>query len=156
MIAGGDPADAAGLTQIDAQTGQALLGMHIDLARAADLTARSTGRRTATLALIGAPARARIDDRFDPRKALAATVRYLQLAEAPLRALDLAVESYHMGIGNLQSVLADYDGGAAVPYVQLYFDTSPEPSRRRLSASCRRSATTHGRTTGGCWRRSRS
>ena len=34
VIAGSDPADAAGLTQILAQTGQSLLGMHIDLARA--------------------------------------------------------------------------------------------------------------------------
>ncbi len=28
-----------------------------------------------------------------------------------------------MGIGNLQQVLADYDGGHAVPYAQLYFDS---------------------------------
>src|SRR5207302_4551255 len=40
VIAGTDPADAAGLTQILAQTGQSLLGMHIDLARSRRLTAQ--------------------------------------------------------------------------------------------------------------------
>src|SRR5205807_7274143 len=57
---------------------------------------------------------------------LAATVRYLRFAEARFGRLDLAVESYHMGIGNLAGVLAAYGGGSAVPYVQLYFDTSPD------------------------------
>ena len=33
--------------------------------------------------------------------------------------------SYHMGIGNLQHVLSDYDGGRAGPYAQLYFDSAP-------------------------------
>jgi len=67
-----------------------------------------------------------VDQRFDPPKALAATVRYLQLAQRRFGRADLAVESYHMGIGNLAGVLAAYDGGASVPYVQLYFDTSPD------------------------------
>jgi hypothetical protein len=31
-----------------------------------------------------------------------------------------------MGIGNLQHVLSDYDGGTPVPYVQLFFDTAPD------------------------------
>jgi hypothetical protein len=70
--------------------------------------------------------RAAADDRFDPPKALAATVRYLEIARARLGRADLAVVSYHMGIGNLQQILGDYDGGNAVPYVQLYFDTAPD------------------------------
>ena len=39
-----------------------------------------------------------------------------------------------MGIGNLQNVLGAYDGGRAVPYVQLYFDTAPDnhPEAYRL------------------------
>jgi hypothetical protein len=37
----------------------------------------------------------------------------------------LAVVSYHMGIGNLQNVLHDYNGGQPVPYAQLFFDTAP-------------------------------
>jgi hypothetical protein len=128
VIAGTDPAAASGLTQILAQTGQSLLGMHIDLARSRKLTAQiaaaDNGGRPA-LALKLARRRAKVDDRFDPAKALAATVRYLKLAEQHFGRSDLAVVSYHMGIGNLLHVLADYDGGRSVPYAQLYFDTSP-------------------------------
>lgn len=129
VIAGGDPANAAGLTQIVASTGTSLLGMHIDLAASRSLSAR-IDRAFA----LGEPAvvarlkrrRARIDPRFDPRQALAATVRYLRAAEHDFGRLDLAVASYHMGIGNLQNVLQAYDGGRAVPYVQLFFDTAPD------------------------------
>jgi hypothetical protein len=128
-IAGSDPADASGLTQILAQTGQSLLGMHIDLARSRHLTAQidaiANGTATGLLAPLLAR-RAAADDRFDPAKALAATVRYLQLAERQFGRQDLAVESYHMGIGNLHHVLADYDGGRSVPYARLYFDTAPD------------------------------
>ncbi len=129
VIAGTDPADAAGLTQILAQTGQSLLGMHIDLQRSRRLTsqmaaAAAAGRGTLVARLEGQ--RARIDDRFNPRLALAASVRYLQLARQRLGRPDLAVVSYHMGIGNLQHVLDAYNAGHAVPYAQLYFDTSPD------------------------------
>jgi Transglycosylase SLT domain len=128
-IAGADPSAAAGLTQIVAQTGQALLGMHIDLARSRQLTA-AIDRAYALGETAKIPGlqrkRAAIDDRFDPRKALAATVRYLELARARFGRADLAVVSYHMGIGNLQNVLAAYDGGHSVPYVQLFFDTAPD------------------------------
>ncbi len=129
VIAGNDPADASGLTQILAQTGQSLLGMHINLARSRQLTAKID--QAAFQGRIGLVARlqrqrAADDDRFDPAKALAATVRYLEIARAHFGRADLAVESYHMGIGNLQDVLDDYDGGRAVPYAQLYFDTAPD------------------------------
>jgi hypothetical protein len=128
IIAGSDPAAAAGLTQILAQTGQALLGMHIDLARSRQLTraidAADANGQTRLLQRLVAR-RAAIDDRFDPRRALAATVRYLQLAERQFGRQDLAVVSYHMGIGNLQRVLSDYDGGRPVSYAQLYFDSAP-------------------------------
>jgi hypothetical protein len=125
IIAGSDPVNAAGLTQILAQTGQSLLGMHIDLARSRRLTIEiATANAYATLTRLLAR-RAAIDDRFDPRKELAATVRYLQLAQRRFGRADLAVVSYHMGIGNLQQVLDDYDGGRPVPYAQLYFDTAP-------------------------------
>jgi len=129
IIAGSDPADAAGLTQILAQTGQSLLGMHIDLKQSRRLTAAidavAAGTRSGLLAPLLAR-RAAIDDRFNPAKELAATVRYLQLAEHQFGRQDLAIESYHMGIGNLHQVLADYDSGRAVPYAQLYFDTAPD------------------------------
>jgi hypothetical protein len=129
VIVGGDPANASGLTQILASTASSLLGMRVDLARSRKLTgqiflasARGQSGRVARLDRT----RAKIDDRFDPRKALAATVRYLQIAQRDLGRTDLAFESYHMGIGNLQRVLDLYDGGHAVPYPQLYFDTAPD------------------------------
>jgi hypothetical protein len=103
--------------------------MHVDLARSRRLTAAID--RAAALGRPGLVARlqrqrARSDDRFDPRKALAATVRYLQLAQQRLGRADLAVVSYHMGIGNLENVLGAYDGGRPVPYPQLFFDTAPD------------------------------
>jgi Transglycosylase SLT domain len=129
IIAGSDPAAAAGLTQILAQTGQSLLGMHVDLARSRQLTTAidktDANGQTKLLARLVAR-RASIDDRFDPREALAGAVRYLQLAEQRFGRQDLAIVSYHMGIGNLQQVLRDYDGGRPVPYAQLYFDTAPD------------------------------
>ena len=133
VIAGLDPADASGLTQILASTGQSLLGMHINLARSRQLTGKiDTAAGNGKLGLVARlqGQRAAIDDRFNPRKALAATVRYLQIAEQHFGRSDLAAESYHMGIGNLQTVLNDYDGGKPVPYAQLYFDTTPDHHTR--------------------------
>jgi hypothetical protein len=128
-IAGTDPANAAGLTQIVAETGQALLGMHIDLGQSRRLTAAiataEAQQHDAQAARLQAQ-RAKIDNRFDPPLALAASVRYLQLAQRQFGRADLAVESYHMGIGNLEHVLAAYDGGVPVPYAQLYFDSAPD------------------------------
>ena len=124
-IAGGDVSGAVGLTQIVAGTGTSLLGMKIDLAKSAALTQSIYSASGARLARLVAE-RKRADPRFDPGQALAATVRYLRDAEQRFGRLDLAIESYHMGIGNLASVLGDYDQGAPVPYVQLYFDTAPD------------------------------
>jgi hypothetical protein len=129
VIAGSDPTNAAGLTQILAQTGTSLLGMHIDLARSRGLTAQidnASARGQSARVVRLQRARAKVDDRFNPPKALAATVRYVQIAQQHLARADLAFESYHMGIGNLQRVLDLYDGGHAVPYPQLYFDTASD------------------------------
>ena len=127
VIAGSDPADAGGLTQILAATGQTL-GMHIDLAKSRRLTrqidAVASGARRGRLGPL-LRRRAAIDDRFDVGKELAATVRYLKLARQQFTRPDLAIESYHMGIGNLHQVLDAYDGGTPVPYAQLYFDSAP-------------------------------
>jgi len=129
-LGGPDAADAAGLTQILAQTGSSLLGMKINLAESRRLTGEIDAAYSAGNGALEAQLqrrRARIDARFDPVRALAATVRYLKLAERAFGGrLDLAVVAYHMGIGNLQHVLSLYDGGAAVPYVKLYFDTYPD------------------------------
>ena len=129
VIAGTDVSSAAGLTQILAETGTSLLGMHIDLAKSRKLSVaidNAYGVGANTLVPRLRRRRAGIDDRFDPRKALAATVRYLELAARTFGRPDLAVVSYHMGIGNLQQVLTDYDSGHPVPYTQLYFDTAPD------------------------------
>jgi hypothetical protein len=128
-IAGRDPVAAAGLTQILAQTGQALLGMHIDLGQSRSLTRKidaAYGAGDAAAVARLQAQRRKVDDRFDPRKALSATVRYLKLAQARFGRADLAIESYHMGIGNLQQVLERYDGGRAVSYTELFFDTAPD------------------------------
>ncbi len=129
VIAGSSAADAAGLTQILAGTGQQLLGMRIDLARSERLTGeieRATALGQAARVSALERHRAAIDQRFVPRAALAATVRYLQIALHDFGGrLDLAVAAYHAGIGNLQQVLGDYGAGRPVPYAQLYFDSSP-------------------------------
>jgi hypothetical protein len=140
VIAGDDPEAAAGLTQIVASTGTELLGMEIDLERSRELTtkiARATerDREEAVRRLI--EERAAVDPRFDPEQSLEGAVRYLETARARFGREDLAVASYHMGIGNLESVVRAYAGapdsepaagivaGEGLSYAQLYFDSSP-------------------------------
>ena len=76
-----------------------------------------------------------MDERFDPEKSLPATGRYLKTAMDEFGREDLAVVSYHMGIGNLQQVLGAY-GDDDASYAQLYFDASPDrqPRAYRLLA----------------------
>src|SRR3954465_9805495 len=112
---------AVGLTQILAETGQHLLGMRIDVHASARLT-RGINRGHKVAQRLRE--RRRVDERFDPAKALAATARYLQIAKARLHRTDLAIAAYHMGIGNLQGALAAY-GDRDIPYAQLFFDSTP-------------------------------
>ena len=56
--------------------------------------------------------------------AIEGAARYLDFAKGKLGRDDLAVVSYHMGVGNLQRALLAY-GKGIVPYAQLYFDSSP-------------------------------
>jgi hypothetical protein len=126
-MAGPDPRAASGLTQILPETARGLLGMHVDLAASVRLTkAIVKAQRRARPALVAklVAQRRRVDDRFDPAKALAGTARYLKQSGSHFPRDDLAVEAYHMGIGNLQGVLAAY-GSSNVPYAQVYFDSSP-------------------------------
>ena len=117
-----DLRSAAGLTQILAETGQNLLGLQIDVKASERLTRGILrGRRVRQAAR---PPRRRVDERFDPAKAIEATARYLDFAKGKLGRDDLAVVSYHMGVGNLQQALMAY-GKGIVPYAQLYFDSSP-------------------------------
>ncbi len=129
-IAGGSPANAAGLTQILPATATTLLGLHVDLAQSERLTqaidaAQARGAPAAALRALQRR-RATADQRFDPARALAGTVRYLKLAAGRFGRQDLAFVSYHMGMGNLGRVLDAYDGGGPVPYAQLFFDTAPD------------------------------
>src|SRR5919202_870621 len=119
--ASNDLSGAVGLTQILAETGQHLLGMRIDVRKSARLTRGiERGHKVAQRLR----ERRRVDERFDPAKALAATARYLQIAKARLHRTDLAIAAYHMGIGNLQTALRAY-GKRKIPYARLYFDSTP-------------------------------
>ncbi len=126
-IAGSSLTGAVGLTQILASTATSLLGMHVNVARSTQLTrtiARAVDAGNHALAARAVRERLRADERFDPARALAGTVRYLQTARADLGRPDLAIVSYHMGIGNLTNVIAAYGGGHP-SYTQLFFDSSP-------------------------------
>jgi hypothetical protein len=128
VIAGDDPEAASGLTQILAETGQNLLGMEVDLAASRRLTrriARAERRGSERQADRLRAQRRRVDDRFRPERALAGTARYLTIARERFGRDDLAVVSYHMGIGNLQRVIDAYGDGDEPPYAQLFFDSTP-------------------------------
>lgn len=161
-IAGGDPTNAAGLTQIVAETATDFLGMRVDLARSRGLTRsiaadRQRGDQTALGRLLAA--RRRADTRFDPGQELAATMRYLDFARRRFGRDDLAVVAYHMGIGNLTQVLRAYTGDPTTPiralvkerdlsWPRLYFDASPSRQREawlRLTALGDDSQTYYGR-----------
>ena len=123
----GDTEGAVGLTQILAETGQNLLGMAVDVEASRRLT-RQIGRaieagRNARVEELVRKRRA-VDERYDPVKALAGTARYLTIAQEELGREDLAFVSYHMGIGNLQDVLAAY-GDSDASYARVYFDATP-------------------------------
>lgn len=120
---------AVGLTQILAETGANLLAMRVDVTASRTLTrriARALRRGDAARAERLRAERRRVDERYDPPKALAATVRYLDFAKGKLDGRDdMAVASYHMGVGNLQGVLAAFDAGDDTPYAEVFFDSSP-------------------------------
>jgi hypothetical protein len=143
VIAGDDPANAAGLTQIVAETATNFLGMQVDLEESRRLT-RLVGeavRRGDDAEAAGLQSQRReVDARFDPEQALAGTVRYLTEAKEVFGRDDLAVVSYHMGIGNLSDVVRAYTARqddpidtvvreADIDYVHLYFDSSPTVHR---------------------------
>jgi hypothetical protein len=125
VTASDDLTSAVGLTQILAQTATGLLGLKVDVSASTRLT-RAIGRSTSFRRIARLKAqRRKVDERFDPRKALEATTRYLEFAQGQLDGRDdLAVESYHMGVGNLQRALKAY-GNSDIPYAQLFFDSTP-------------------------------
>jgi transglycosylase-like protein with SLT domain len=124
VAASDDLRSAVGLTQILAQTATDLLGLKVDVDASERIT-RRIGRSTSPARIARLKAqRRRVDERFDPRKSLEATTRYLEFAKGHLGRDDLAVESYHMGVGNLQRALKAY-GSSDIPYAQLFFDSTP-------------------------------
>jgi len=112
---------AVGLTQILAGTASSLLGMHVDVAASERLTRRMERRGPSARLL---RRRRQVDQRFDPRKALEGAARYLAIARRRFGREDLAVVSYHMGIGNLESVLDAY-GDHDASWARVYFDATP-------------------------------
>ncbi len=143
-IAGRDPAAAAGLTQILAETARNLLGMPVNLAASRRLTRRIDAAETAGDAAAVArlqKRRRKVDARFDPAQAIAGAVRYLKLAQGRFGSSSLAVVSYHMGIGNLEGILRTYarrPKGAIsaivrerdLTWARVYFDSSPSRHRK--------------------------
>ena len=152
VAAGGTPDSAVGLAQILPGTASGLLGMHVDLARSRQIAAqipryrrlavkahharrrRSARKRVAALLAL----RPRVDERYDPAKSIDGAARYLSFAQRKLGRPDLAAASYHMGVGNLQDVIAAYvrpqplTGSTpktvaryGITYARLYFDSTP-------------------------------
>ena len=129
VMAGSDVSSAVGLTQIVAATAKHFLHLRVDTAKS-----RALSRRIYRSELRGSTVRvrqlrkwrSRYDERFAPMKSLRATVRYLTTGRRYLGRDDLAVVSYHMGIGNLQHVLAAYGAEGTPTYTQLYFGSAPD------------------------------
>ena len=143
VIAGNDPVNAAGLTQIVAGTATDFLDMRVDLEESRRLTrllGEAIRRGDDSEAARLRSERRRVDARFDPEEALAGTVRYLTEAKKVFGRDDLAIVSYHMGIGNLSDVVRAYAArqddpvdaiirDAGIDYARLYFDSSPTVHR---------------------------
>jgi hypothetical protein len=141
VSAGPTPDSASGLAQIMPSTATELLGMRVDLERSIRLTRRIARADDPGRASRLRDRRARIDERFDPEAALDGAATYLEIAQERFGAEDLAIASYHMGIGNLERVIRAYLGvsgdGPTGPLVaehdlsfaQLYFDSGPDRNR---------------------------
>jgi hypothetical protein len=124
VVAGGDLEGAVGLTQILASTATDLLGLHVDLERSRSLTSRIDEATTDKQARRLERSRRRADQRFDPKFALEAAARYLQMAQKKFGREDLAIATYHMGMGNLETILRRY-GDDEPSYTRLFFDSAP-------------------------------
>lgn len=157
VAVGDDPERAVGLGQILPGTASGLLGMSVDLEASERLTrgiarerrrarrARSPRARRVALRRAAGFARRRrdVDERYDPIDALDGAARYLGIAQPRFGREDLAVASYHMGIGNLKDVIDAYVGPPRrgrstsaiveerdLSYPRLLFDSSPLENRR--------------------------
>lgn len=145
VMADGTPSSASGIAQIIPSTATDFLGMRVDLARSAEFTSaidRALARGKGQLASRLIEQRQQVDERFDPELALEGAARYLQIATDRFASEELAVVSYHMGIGNLENVISAYVGKSQrsgstaatvaqneIDYARLYFDSSPQRHR---------------------------
>jgi hypothetical protein len=120
---------AVGLTQILASTATHLLGMRVDVDESERLTRRIRRAEDPARVRRLEERRRAVDERFDPRAALDGMGRYLAIARERFGREDLAVVSYHMGIGNLESVLETY-GEDDVSWARVYFDATPRDHPR--------------------------
>ena len=123
---------AVGLMQILAETGRSFLGLRVDVEESERLTreirrAEERGRLARAERLRAR--REHIDERFNPHDALQAAGTYLQVAEDRLGSMELAVVSYHIGIGNLENVLATY-GKRDGTWAEVYFSATPRDHPR--------------------------
>jgi hypothetical protein len=125
--AGDDLEGAVGLTQILAGTARDLLGMRADVEASERLTsaiarAEASGK-TARAELLRARRR-QVDERFHPGDAIEGAGHYIALAKQRFDTEELAVVSYHMGMGNLETALAAF-GEEDAGWAEVYFDSSP-------------------------------
>ena len=129
VIAGDDPVAASGLTQILAETGQNFLGMDVDLDESRKLTVRiASAAEDAEMPpkpSVCVSSGGRSTPGSIPSKRSRAPSATSRTARERLGRDDLAVVSYHMGIGNLSNVLRAYAPGADL--------ACPTSSRSRIS-----------------------
>jgi Transglycosylase SLT domain len=122
-----DLGGAVGLMQILAETAQSFVGLRVDVKESERLTrriARAEERGDTARAERLRERRSRVDQRFDPIASLQGAGRYLRIAADRFGSEELAVVSYHMGIGNLEDVLAAY-GEDDPSWAQVYFGATP-------------------------------
>lgn len=136
-MAGPTPEAASGLGQIIPSTATDLLGMSVDLPASIALTEKIARAKTSEQAERLRAERTAIDQRFDPAAAIEGSATYLEIARERFGADDLAVVSYHMGIGNLETAIRSFTGaGDRAPiaevvaaeelsYAELFFDSGP-------------------------------
>jgi soluble lytic murein transglycosylase-like protein len=141
VIAGPTPESAAGLAQIIPSTATDLLGMSVDLPRSIALTEQISHSQSPQQTDRLQVERAQVDQRFDPTAAIEGAATYLEIAEQRFGDPELAVVSYHMGIGNLETVLRTYAGADdsepigdlvaahGLNYAKVYFDSGPNSHR---------------------------
>ena len=142
VIAGTTPEAASGLGQILPSTATDLLGMSVDLPQSIELTRRISNSDSPGETERLQQQRAAIDQRFDPEAAIEGAATYLDIARKRFGDLQLAIASYHMGIGNLESVLRAYAHAPAdtpigdlvssdhLSYAEVFFNSGPDSHRK--------------------------